>query len=303
MPESAEKLLTYRTLYDGALVRVEDYCCRYTHGGPGREECLDENQIVILRHGAFCQHFSRRQSVLADVNQAVFFSEGTIYRVSHPGDCGDRGTLFTPAPQVLRELLSLYAPAIAERPRLCFPFLTGPCVTAVFRRQHELVRQLELGAADPLWLDASALQLVRELVAAAFARQDRSPQPRRQTTQSDHAERVEAAKNFLASHLGERLGLAEVAHAAQVSPFHFARLFQAQTGLPVHQYLLELRLRAALEQVSAGAEDLAALALELGFANHSHLSTAFRRAFGCTPKEVRGSRQQKLRETRKNLKV
>lgn len=303
MPQYSETPLTYRTLFKSALMRVEDYRCHYERGGPGREECLDENQIVILRHGAFCQHFSRRQSVVADVNQAIFFSEGTAYRVSHPGDCGDQGTLLTPAPTVLRELLNIYAPTVADCPQFSFPFFTGPCATEIFRRHHAFVQRLEAGDAEPLWTETTALQLITELVAAALARHHMPPQPRRQQTLTDHAERVEAARNFLASRLGERLVLEEVAQAAQVSSFHLARIFQAQMGMPVHQYLLELRLRTALERLAAGANDLTALALDLGFSNHSHFTTTFRRAFACTPKEARGASQRKLRETSKNLKV
>lgn len=303
MAQASKNPLVYRTLFKGDVVRVEDYRCRYERGGPGREECFDENQIVLVRHGAFCQHLSRRRSVLADAQQAIFFSEGTVYRVSHPGDCGDRGTLLTPTPQVLRELLSDCAPALTDQPQLLFPFLTGPCTAGVFWRQNALVRQLQTGTAEPLWVETIALQLVTELVAAACARHGAPPPPHRRQTQAAHAERVEAAKHVLASRLGERLTLAEVARAAAVSPFHFARMFQAQTGMPVHRYVWELRLRTSLEQLAAGADDLAALALELGFANHSHFSTAFRRAFGCTPKQARGLSQRKLHETRKTLKV
>ncbi|WP_348652834.1 AraC family transcriptional regulator [Polyangium sp. y55x31] len=36
-----------------------------------------------------------------------------------------------------------------------------------------------------------------------------------------------------------------------------------------------------------GARDLTALALDLGFADHSHFTNAFRREFGCSPSAVR----------------
>jgi AraC family transcriptional regulator len=46
--------------------------------------------------------------------------------------------------------------------------------------------------------------------------------------------------------------------------------------------------------------DLAALALELGFSSHSHLSDLFRRQFGVAPSTLR---QQPLRKLSKNLKA
>jgi AraC-like DNA-binding protein len=87
--------------------------------------------------------------------------------------------------------------------------------------------------------------------------------------------------------LGERITLGDVARAVHSSPYHLARVFQQQNGVPIHRYLTRLRLRASLERLQDGAGDLTALALGLGFSSHSHFSDAFRREFGCTPSAVR----------------
>ena len=52
---------------------------------------------------------------------------------------------------------------------------------------------------------------------------------------------------------------------------------------------MALRLRAALERIADG-EDVATLALALGFSSHSHFTSAFRRAFGVAPSQVRSSK-------------
>jgi AraC-like DNA-binding protein len=49
-----------------------------------------------------------------------------------------------------------------------------------------------------------------------------------------------------------------------------------------------------------GADDLTALALELGFSSHSHFTDAFRAEFGRAPSRIRRST---LRELSKNLEV
>ena len=64
---------------------------------------------------------------------------------------------------------------------------------------------------------------------------------------------------------------------------HLARIFQQQTGVPVHRYLTQLRLRASLEQLADDVNDLTAVALDLGFSSHSHFTDAFRREFGHSP--------------------
>lgn len=306
MPRSTENLITFHTLYDSSLVCVRDYRCRSCRCGPAAEEHSDRNDIVLLRHGAFSKHFGRR-CLTADINQTVFFSKGSTYRVSHPGECGDRGTTFVPAPRVLKDILRELDPSLAECPEPSFPFVTGPCEADVFWRHRELVLRLEAAESsplEPLWADETALQLVADVLTAAFERHGLPHKRRRNGTDSDHAERVEAAKTYLAGRLTESVTLDDVGRAVHSSPFHLARIFKQRTGVPVHRYLTQLRLRASLERLCDGAGDLTALALELGYSSHSHFTDTFRREFGLSPSQVRRhARRQTLREMSKNLEV
>jgi AraC family transcriptional regulator len=279
--------LTYTTLSESPLVRVQDYICRAGLSGPGSPEQSSENTIrAHERHGVFCKHFHGRQ-VTADLNHAIFFSRGAVVQVSHPADCGDRGTVFIVAPRVLNDIIRELDPSVDERPGNPFPFVTGP-----LRRERFLAasrpwcngsRPRKTVPLEPLWADVTALQLTADVLEAAYAQAGVSPQPRRTATDRDHADRTEAAKRFLASSLGERITLDDVARAVHASPFHFTRIFQQRAGVPVHRYLTRLRLRAALERLAEGADDLTALALDLGFSSHSHFADAFRKEFGRTP--------------------
>jgi AraC family transcriptional regulator len=298
MSKNVDGPLSFHSLYKSPLVSVRDYRCRACRGGPGAEEYSNSNDIVLLRHGAFCKHFGSHR-ITADVNQAIYFSEGSSYRVSHPGDCGDRGTTFAVPRRVLNDIIRELDPSIDDHPDRPFPFVTGPCDCHIFWRHRELVMRLEAAESHPLealWADVTALQLIASVLEAAFERRS-GPRKRRRRrgTDADHADRIEAAKTYLATRLSERITLDSVARAVHASPFHLARVFQQQTGIPVHRYLTRLRLRASLERLSGGASDLTALALELGFSSHSHFADAFRREFGRTPSW--------FREVSKNLEV
>ncbi len=298
MARREELPLTYRSLFEGPVVSLRDYDCRAGRGGPAAEEYSGSNNVVLMRHGAFCKHFGRR-GVTADVNQAVFFSQGSTYRVSHPADCGDRGTVLVAAAPVLHDLVRRIDPAREAHPERPFPFITGPCETGVVWRHRELVRRLEAAAPDPLWVEETALQLLADVLRAAFARHGQPRRRHRPATGAAHADLAEAAKAYLAARLGERITLAGVARAVHAAPFHLARVFRQHTGLPVHRYLTRLRLRAALERLAGGATDLTAAALDLGFSSHSHFTDAFRREFGRTPSAGR----RMFHELSKNLKV
>lgn len=306
MSRDLERPLTFCTLYDSPYVSVSDYNCRACRGGPAAEEYVDSHKIVLLRRGVFCKHVGR-QSLTADVNQAVFFAKGSTYRVSHPIDCGDRGTVFTLAPQVLNDMLCDFDPAYADQPDQPFPFVSGPCDSGVFWSHRQLLRRLEAANArplDPMWTDETALQMMTEILAAAFERYGKPQKRRRSGTVVDHADRAEAAKSYLACRMGERITLDDVAHSVHTSPFHLTRIFRQHTGVPVHRYLTQLRLRASLERLADGMKDLTALALELGYSSHSHFTDTFRREFGRTPSDVRKNLSRRtLSEMGKNPEV
>lgn len=306
MPDLHENPLTFHPLYESPLVSVRDYQCRIGQCGPAVEEQSDGDQIVLMRHGTFRKHFGRR-SVTADVNQAIFFAHQSTYRISHPTNRGDRGTTFSIAPRVLKEIIRIVDPAVDERSGRMFPFVTGPCEADIFWRHRNLVQNLESSTPEqfePLWADVTALQLIADVIEAAYTRHDLPSKTIRSDTAADHAERVEAAKTYLASHLSERITLDDLAQAVHTSPFHLARIFQRYTQIPVHRYLTRLRLRVSLEHLAEGANDLTALALELGFASHSHFTDAFRREFGYAPSTVRRRLKQKaLRAMSKILEV
>ena len=306
MPNDQETPVDYRGLYESPLLRVSDYHCHAHKTDPAAEEESENNSIVVMRHGTFAQHFGK-QRVIADVNQAIFFSKNSVYRVSHPTDHGDRGTYFLIAPQTLNDIVREFDPTIDEHPEQPFAFVTGPCNAPLFWRHLEIVRRLECMKEEPLvhlWADISILNLVADVLESAFENHNRPTKLQRTSTKLDYAEKTEAAKAFLACQLSEQVTLNAIAQEVAVSPFNFARMFQQQTGIPLHRYLTLLRLRASLERLADGADDLTSLALDLGFSSHSHFTDVFRREFGKTPSEVRKKNTaSKLKEMSKNLIV
>lgn len=305
MSYRTDDTLTFRWLYHSPIVTISDYRCCAHRGGPAAEEYSEENNIVLMRHGTFCKHFGRR-SVTADLNQAVYFSKGSTYRVSHPSEAGDCGTVFTLSSDILNDIIREAYPSIGGRIEKPFPFVTGPCPPHAFWRHMELVRGMDVFGTDqidPLWADEEILRLVAGLIEAAFARHVPPRKSRRAGTEAEHAEITEVAKAYLASRTGERITLHGTARSVHTSPFHFARIFHERTGMTVHRYLTRLRLRASLDRL-ADADDLAGLALDLGFFSHSHFCGAFRHEFGCTPSSARRTANRgTLREMSKKLEV
>jgi len=281
--------IPFRTMFDSPLVQIKAYRCPICQGGPGTEEVSDSDALVLLRGGSFCRHFGRKQ-VVTDVNQMAFFGKGSTCRVSHPGEGHDRGTVLSVPRRILNAFIRPWDPAIEDQPDRAFPFASLRCTSEACWRHRELLRLLDAPleqVQEPFRIEVTALQLYADAVGAGFEGQCLPRSPRKDGTIRDHQDLVEAGKVYFADHLGERLTLDGVARALHTSPFHFARIFQGWTGIPLHRYLTLLRLRTSLLALADGQRDLAALALTLGFASHSHFSDAFRKEFKMAPSRFR----------------
>jgi AraC-like DNA-binding protein len=92
---------------------------------------------------------------------------------------------------------------------------------------------------------------------------------------------------FIAGHLGEPLCLADIAAAACISRFHFARLFRARTGSSPMAYVMRLRLERAREMLAREDGCIADTAAALGFYDQSHFTRTFRRIHGVPPRVFR----------------
>jgi AraC family transcriptional regulator len=92
--------------------------------------------------------------------------------------------------------------------------------------------------------------------------------------------RAEAALRERPEH---RWSLADLAGAAAVSPVRLSRGFRRAFGESVGERLRRIRLESARDRLERPGSDLAEVALACGFADQSHLTRAFRAAFGVTP--------------------
>lgn len=82
------------------------------------------------------------------------------------------------------------------------------------------------------------------------------------------------------------IGLVELAKVANMSQYHFLRMFKKSTGVTPHQYLIQHRLKRAKELISSGETNLQAVAKRVGFFDANHLKRHFRRVYGVSPSQV-----------------
>ena len=89
-------------------------------------------------------------------------------------------------------------------------------------------------------------------------------------------------RRMASQHAQSGLTLDEMGLWVDMTPFQLIGLFKRTAGLTPHAYLTQLRLKAAIRQLRAGAP-IAEAALGSGFYDQSALTRHFKRSFGITP--------------------
>lgn len=263
-------------------VEVLDYRCRSGVHPPGPEEHNDRHSIVFVRRGVFARTV-RGEGALADANHVLFFNAREPYRIEHPVAGGDDCTIFALPEPVARELVARHVPEDADRSGGPFRFGQALSDSQALRLQYEALARAR--AASSLELEdvlVTVLDRVLSTLTRGASRRDGSP-PRR------HRDLVEAARTELHRDLTRPPSLSDLARGLGCSPFHLSRVFPQIAGLSLRAYVGRLRARAAAERLARGARDLTRLALELGYADHSHLTNAFRREWGVPPSVFRAA--------------
>lgn len=102
--------------------------------------------------------------------------------------------------------------------------------------------------------------------------------------------KLQAVIRLIQSELDSDLGLRRLAATAELSESAFSRAFHEALGQTPHQYVLSQRIEKAKSLLLATELSIAEIALRTGFANQSHLTTAFGRSTGQSPGAFRRTR-------------
>jgi len=101
--------------------------------------------------------------------------------------------------------------------------------------------------------------------------------------------RLRRALEFMHDNYGRELALEEIAAAAYLSEYHFARLFKQITGATPHVYLANLRIEKARRLLVDTTLPIIEIAAMVGYQSQSHFSKIFKSVTGLTPRAYRDS--------------
>jgi AraC-like DNA-binding protein len=273
-----------RVVFETSSVRVGAFRCptddpSFHDSGPIREHCF-----VFPRTPVVIQHKDDRPFA-ADSTLVTLYNRGQEYRRERVSPDGDRCDWYAVSDEVLRDALADRDPHAADDHRrpIRFPYARTSADTYLLQRQL-FTRVSQAAPADPFYVEETVFALLGRVIEQAYA--GRSIVGARRISRRSEV-LAHSACELLGRCFAEPLTLSQIAGAIGASPFHMCRSFRRATGMTMHDYRNQLRLRSTLDALEDPRTDLSQLALAAGYSSHSHFTASFRRAFGVTPSAAR----------------
>jgi len=277
-------MLTATPLRSGSI-EVVDYRCS---SGP-------EARPFTEVHGGYSVAYVRKGSFGYRVRGACYELVAGSVLVGHPGDefmcthdhhvCGDECLAFHLSPGLVEliggDTSTWRTGGLPPLPQLV---VLGELAQAAACKQSDI------------GLDEAGLCFASRFVEVVVGRK----QAPLRANARDRRRAVDAAM-WINSHAQQDIALEHAARQAELSPFHFLRLFSRVLGVSPHQYLVRSRLRHAARLLADGDRSITDVALDVGFADLSNFVRTFHRAAGVSPRAFRLAARRGLKQERKIL--
>jgi AraC family transcriptional regulator len=281
-PNAPARSRGWRELGRDGLVEIHEYRCAACAGDRPQDDQFGRASIAIVRSGAFAIRSDRGARLLTP-GFLLLGNPGQHYEASHDHAGGDRCLVFSFEARVLENLADSLRRGADRRPFEVNVLPPLPRADAFRFVAEERTRS----SSPPLGLEEIGLSLAAYVLGEAG---NGAPRPRASARDDLRArEKVLAAIAQIEQRAEQELSLADISEAVGLSPLRFLRLFKRETGVTPYRFLVQARIRNAIEMLRDTSEPVTSIAYDVGFSDLSNFINAFRREVGCSPRRYRNS--------------
>lgn len=108
-------------------------------------------------------------------------------------------------------------------------------------------------------------------------------------TKNSYLESINKAISYIENNVATDIQLKDIAVQANISQYHFHRVFKSLTGDTTKNFLTRLRLEKAALKLKHSKDEIGQISLDNGYKNHETFTRAFKDYFGLTPLDYRSS--------------
>ena len=101
----------------------------------------------------------------------------------------------------------------------------------------------------------------------------------------EHITAVRQMQEYIGEHICEEINLSDLAKACAYSPWYARRVFEEELRMTPTEYIRRLKLSKSAIRLREESSRILDLALEMGYGSVDGFQRAFRKEFGCNPKE------------------
>lgn len=91
--------------------------------------------------------------------------------------------------------------------------------------------------------------------------------------------------DYTRSSIHANISLTQLASCANLSPFHFARLFRQTAGVSPYQFVLQMKIEYAKKLIKQHSRSISDVAYVLNFTDQAHFSNTFKKVTGICPRQ------------------
>ncbi|WP_341719195.1 AraC family transcriptional regulator [Micromonospora sp. FIMYZ51] len=250
---------------------VDDVRIRADHKAWFPPEVHTEYRLVFIRSGLFRLRVGD-WDLVADPMLAYLARPGDQQQIAHRVDATDTCTSITFSAPLLRDVVGTDGLGT-----------TRPMVTT---GRIDLLHRLLVAAARAGTDEFELHERVSQLLYAMLDSSRESSSPATVPSTLTARRLADGARELLTDD-PVSLSLRELARELNSSPPYLSRVFHRNVGMSLTRFRNRIRVCRLLDRIEAGEQGLARIAVELGFADHAHMTRTVRAECGHPPAALR----------------